>query len=93
MFWSERKISKAREWFHRTVKIEPDLGDAWAYFYKFEATHGDEEKKEDVLKHCLSAEPRHGELWCQVSKDIENWRWKTEEIITETAKRIDIPTQ
>ena len=45
IFWAERKISKAREWFHRTVKIEPDLGDAWAYFYKFELMHGDEVRK------------------------------------------------
>lgn len=42
MFWSERKITKAREWFLRTVKIEPDLGDAWAFFYKFELQHGTE---------------------------------------------------
>lgn len=28
------------EWFLRTVKIEPDLGDAWALFYKFEMQHG-----------------------------------------------------
>ena len=33
---------KAREWFLRTVKIDPDLGDAWAYFYRFEQTHGTE---------------------------------------------------
>lgn len=42
LFWSERKITKAREWFLRTVKIEPDLGDAWALFYKFELQHGTE---------------------------------------------------
>jgi len=42
MFWSERKIGKAREWFNRTVKIDPDLGDAWANFYKFEKMHGDD---------------------------------------------------
>lgn len=42
LFWSERKITKAREWFLRTVKIEPDLGDAWGFFYKFELQHGTE---------------------------------------------------
>ncbi len=42
LFWTERKISKTREWFQRAVKIEPDLGDAWAYFYKFELQHGTE---------------------------------------------------
>ena len=45
LFWTERKINKAREWFLRTVKIDPDLGDAWAYFYKFELAHGTEVNK------------------------------------------------
>lgn len=42
MFWCERLVMKARNWFTRTVKLEPDLGDAWAYFYKFELQHGTE---------------------------------------------------
>ena len=42
LFWSERKITKTREWLHRTVKIDPDLGDAWAYFYRFEQLYGTE---------------------------------------------------
>ena len=42
MFWAERLTSKARSWFTRTVKLESDLGDAWAYFYKFEQLHGTE---------------------------------------------------
>lgn len=45
LFWSERKITKAREWFHRTVKIDSDLGDAWALFYKFELQHGSEVRR------------------------------------------------
>lgn len=48
LFWSERKITKAREWFHRTVKIDSDLGDAWAFFYKFELQHGTEPEREEV---------------------------------------------
>lgn len=42
LFWSERKINKAREWFQRAVKIDPDLGDSWAFYYKFEQEHGTE---------------------------------------------------
>ncbi len=42
MFWAERLTSKARSWFTRTVKLESDLGDAWAYFYKFELLNGTE---------------------------------------------------
>ena len=49
LLWAERKITKAREWFLRTVKIDPDLGDAWAYFYRFEQTHGTEVSCELLL--------------------------------------------
>lgn len=88
LFWSERKITKAREWFHRTVKIDSDLGDAWAFFYKFELQHGTEEQQEEVRKRCENAEPRHGELWCDVSKDIENWQKKIGEILMLVAAKL-----
>ena len=88
LFWTERKIGKAREWFNRTVKIEPDLGDSWAYFYKFELTFGKEEEQEDVKKRCVTAEPRHGENWCSVSKDIKNWKLKTEDILILVANNL-----
>uniref|UniRef100_A0A8C8YHA3 Pre-mRNA-processing factor 6 n=1 Tax=Prolemur simus TaxID=1328070 RepID=A0A8C8YHA3_PROSS len=88
LFWSERKITKAREWFHRTVKIDSDLGDAWAFFYKFELQHGTEEQQGEVRKRCENAEPRHGELWCAVSKDIANWQRKIGEILVLVAGRI-----
>ena len=26
----------------RTIKIDPDFGDAWAFFYRFELSHGNE---------------------------------------------------
>ncbi len=42
LFWCERKISKARDWFIRAVKIDPDLGDTWSYYYKFELQYGTE---------------------------------------------------
>uniref|UniRef100_A0A8C6M8I7 Pre-mRNA-processing factor 6 n=1 Tax=Nothobranchius furzeri TaxID=105023 RepID=A0A8C6M8I7_NOTFU len=88
LFWSERKITKAREWFLRTVKIEPDLGDAWALFYKFELQHGTEEQQEEVRKRCENAEPRHGELWCAESKHVLNWQKKTGEILMQVASKI-----
>uniref|UniRef100_A0A7N8XFF2 Pre-mRNA-processing factor 6 n=1 Tax=Mastacembelus armatus TaxID=205130 RepID=A0A7N8XFF2_9TELE len=88
LFWSERKITKAREWFLRTVKIEPDLGDAWALFYKFELQHGTEEQQEEVRKRCENAEPRHGELWCAESKHVLNWQKKTGEILAQVASKI-----
>lgn len=91
LFWCERKLQKCREWFNRTVKIEPDLGDAWAYFYKFELLNGSEESQDDVKKRCISAEPHHGENWCRVSKNIKNWRLTTEHILILVAKDLPIP--
>ena len=92
LFWSERKLQRAREWFNRTVKLEPDLGDAWAYFYKFELVHGSTELQEDVVKRCIQAEPRHGEQWTRWSKAVENWRLKTGEILAKCAANIEIPS-
>ncbi|KAJ0174561.1 hypothetical protein K1T71_009669 [Dendrolimus kikuchii] len=92
LFWTERKLNKCREWFNRTVKIDPDLGDAWAYFYKFELLHGTEQQQEDVKARCKAAEPHHGEHWCRVSKDIANWCFSTEQILLLVAKNLPVPT-
>ena len=56
LFWSERKINKAREWFQRAVKIDPDLGDAWAFYYKFELEHGTE------VTICSYSDVRRGQV-------------------------------
>lgn len=63
LFWSQRKITKAREWFHRTVKIDSDLGDAWAFFYKFELQHGTEVRP--LGRPPLSAFRDRGGEFCQ----------------------------
>ena len=42
LFWAERKVDKARTWFEKAVKVDPDRGDSWAWFYKFECQHGTE---------------------------------------------------
>ena len=104
-------MNKARDWFQRAIKIDPDLGDTWAHFYKFELQHGTEVRiymepafsvdhiasspppsppppspssqaqQEQVLKNCVLAEPRHGEMWCAVSKDIKNWQKHTAQVL------------
>lgn len=91
LFWSERKIGKCREWFQRTLKIEPDLGDAWSYWYRFEQCHGTSEKQNEVKQRCLATEPHHGELWCSVSKNIQNWCLSMEQILAAVAKEVPIP--
>ena len=35
---------------NRTVKLDPDFGDAWINFYKFELVHGTPEQAEEVKK-------------------------------------------
>lgn len=40
LFWSERKIEKARQWFERAISANHDLGDIWAWWLKFERQHG-----------------------------------------------------
>lgn len=92
LFWTDRKLQKARDWFNKAVKLEPDLGDSWAYYYKFELTHGSVEQQLDVKQRCIQAEPRHGEEWTKVSKAIENWRLKTEDILIKCANNLEIPT-
>lgn len=36
LFERDRKISKARKWYTRVITLDPDYGDAWAYYYTFE---------------------------------------------------------
>jgi pre-mRNA-processing factor 6 len=88
LFLSERKISKARSWFNRTIKLDPDLGDAWAAYYKFELNYGTEQQQQEVLQHCITAEPRHGEIWQAVAKAPENWWESTKAILVKVAAKM-----
>ena len=72
LFASERKHEKARKWFERAVVLDPDLGDSWARYYAFESESGSAVQKERVKERCIAAEPKHGELWCSVMKQMEN---------------------
>jgi len=72
LFWAERKIEKARQWFGRAVATDPDLGDSWAWWLKFERQHGTEEHRDEVRKKCVAAEPHHSPMWQSVAKDTRN---------------------
>ncbi|XP_040565039.1 pre-mRNA-processing factor 6 [Lepeophtheirus salmonis] len=91
-FWAEAKITKGRDWFTRTVKLEPDLGDAWVNFYKFELLHGNDKSQKEIKQRCIASEPKHGELWCKYTKNISYWREKTEFFLILAAKDLPIPT-
>ncbi len=81
LFWAERNIEKARNWFQRAAKINPDLGDVYAWWLKFELEHGTQEHQQDVIDKCVHAEPHHGERWCRAAKDPKSWRKKTADIL------------
>ncbi|DAZ94485.1 TPA: hypothetical protein N0F65_003419 [Lagenidium giganteum] len=81
LFWSERKYSKARKWLERTVQLDSDFGDGWAYYYLFELKHGNADDAEKVLQRGVEADPHHGEKWTAVSKQTANRRKKTGELI------------
>ena len=40
MFWGERRLEKAMSWFEKAIVFDSDLGDAWAWYYKFLLQHG-----------------------------------------------------
>ena len=50
LFWQDRKVDKARSWFNRAVTLNPDVGDFWAQYYKFETQHGSPEQQQDVVR-------------------------------------------
>jgi pre-mRNA-processing factor 6 len=42
IFWGERRLEKAMTWFEKAIVTNGDLGDAWAWYYKFLLQHGTE---------------------------------------------------
>ena len=91
LFWADRKIQKARNWLTKTVKLEPDFGDAWVNFYKFELLYGSKEQQEEIKVRCVKAEPRKGELWCKYAKDIKHWRENHEFFLILAASQLKPP--
>lgn len=42
IFWAERKLDKAQGWFEKALVLDSDIGDTWAWYYKFLMQHGTE---------------------------------------------------
>ncbi|KAL4950072.1 hypothetical protein BDW69DRAFT_187716 [Aspergillus filifer] len=81
IFWGERRLEKAMTWFEKAIVSNSDLGDAWAWYYKFLLQHGTDEKRADVISKCVLSEPKHGEIWQSIAKDPENAYKSTEDIL------------
>ena len=89
LFWLDRKMDKARGWFNRAVTLNPDVGDHWAAYFKFETRHGDEDAVNAVVKRCAEAAPKHGEAWCRVAKRVENWHEPVDALLRKCAREVD----
>ena len=81
IFWADRKLDKAQNWFEKALILDTDQGDTWAWYYKFLMQHGTEEKRGEMISKCVLNEPKHGEVWQQVAKNPKNAMMSTEEIL------------
>ncbi|KAJ2757109.1 U4/U6 x U5 tri-snRNP complex subunit Prp1, partial [Coemansia sp. BCRC 34490] len=96
VFWAERRVEKARAWFERAVRADPDYGDAWAWWLRFELEQAADEKQtqtqlqrvDQLELACAKADPHHGLVWPSVSKDPLNARLSTKDILHKVAQAL-----
>jgi pre-mRNA-processing factor 6 len=89
IFWADRKLEKAQNWFEKALVLDSDQGDSWAWYYRFLQQHGTEEKRAEVVTKCVLNEPRHGETWQKVAKNPKNARKGVEEILKLVAAELE----
>lgn len=92
LFWNERIVDKARAWFERAADKDPDWGDGWAWWYKFELAQGNAATQAAVLQRTLYAKPHHGEIWQTISKDPERPNRPLRQVLELTAAKLKVVT-
>lgn len=88
VLWADRVIERARDWFGRATATDPDLGDIWSWWLKFERQHGTEEQREAVRVKCIAADPHHSPIWQGVVKHVNNVGKSTREILEMVANQL-----
>lgn len=90
LFASEKKVQKARKWFDRALVLNPDIGDTWAQYYALELSQPKNKQTniQQLEMKCHQAEPKHGEVWCSIRKQIANERKPTIEILKLVAQHM-----
>jgi tetratricopeptide (TPR) repeat protein len=91
IFWREGAITKARNWFRKSISADPDFGDTWIQLYKFEKEQNNLKEVEKVIEECKNADPKHGNLWCKISKECEIFL-TTKEILEKSFYDVNLPT-
>ncbi|KAF7978663.1 hypothetical protein HWV62_45188 [Athelia sp. TMB] len=89
LFWAERKVEKARQWFGRAVATNPDLGDSWGWWLRFERQHGTPEYQAQVVDKCVAEEPHHSPVWQSIAKDDKNAGKSVKEILELVADALE----
>ncbi|KAI4216800.1 MAG: hypothetical protein LQ351_000749 [Letrouitia transgressa] len=89
VFWGERKLEKAASWFEKAIVLDSDLGDTWAWYYKFLLQHGKDDKRADVLGKIQVNEPKHGEMWQAVAKDPAMARKTPEQVLLKVVESLE----
>ena len=82
-----------KKWIKNAIAINKDNGDAWALYLRYEMDLGTTESVREVLDKFMEAEPRHGEMWSNYVKRVENWRRDKDEVLKEVAKSIKMYDQ
>lgn len=90
LYYEEKDIVNARKWYENGIRINRDLGDIWIYYYKAESTIGNHEKAEEILRQCEESEPKHGELWIRIKKQIDNWNKDIKDLIEQAADNAEL---
>lgn len=88
LFWSERKPDKAKSWFEKAIKADSDNGDHWAYLYKLLKTQEATSELEELRQQFIIANPRHGDIWPKIFKDVNNFRKSKEELLEIAASNV-----
>ena len=83
LYWADRRIEKAREWFERAVKVRARtmvMGGVGGS--NSERQHGTAAQQEGC--YCAMSggvKPRHGETWQPIAKDDKNGEKSVKEIL------------
>jgi len=89
-FWAENKFDKSREWFEKSVQLNPLNGDCWAFYFKFAEQQKLEEENflSSLISRCVQSAPSEGLLWRAVSKADQFVKFDPRAILLECAARI-----
>lgn len=89
-FWQNGKFSKAKIWFERAIKRDPDNGDTWIWFYKFLSEKGRPEDVNTLMNGFKTADPHHGLIWPEFFKDPANFGKDLSDILKLAATSVSL---